>query len=393
MRVFVLLHQLKMSSVPGLLLVVIMGCALGLTGCREKAQSGAMPPLEVGVATAVERDVPIYGEWVGNLDGYVNAQIQPQVAGYLIRQNYREGQQVHKGDLLFEIDPRSFQAALDQAQGQLAQAKAQLELCRINVKRDEPLVAAHALAQSQLDTDRQQAAQFEGVVKSDEAAVRMAELNLGWTRVRSLIDGIAGKANVQVGNLVNTSTALTTVSQVNPIKAFFSISEQEYLMLTESAKKQGASDLLTSRRAVPLELILAGGESYPQKGAIVFVDRNVDNATGTITVAGSFANPANLLRPGQFARVRALTSVQKNAVLVPQRAVIDQQGKHLVVVVGKDNMASMRPVTVGPQTGSDWIITSGVSAGETVVTEGNGKIQSAMPVHPVADSATAAGGR
>jgi membrane fusion protein (multidrug efflux system) len=385
-----LLRSLSLAMAGALILLA----GFLLAGCKGKpAPQIAMPPMEVAVTMAAVRDVPIYGEWVGNLDGYVNAQIQPQVAGYLVRQNYREGQQVHKGDVLFEIDARPFEAARDQAQGQLAQAKAQLELARINVRRDEPLVAAHALAQSQLDTDRQQAAQFEGVVQSDQATVRTAELNLGWTKVRSLIDGIAGKAQVQVGNLVNTATALTTVSQVNPIKAFFSIGEQEYLALSESVKKAGASDLLNSKHAVPLELILSDGQSYPQKGTIVFVDRGVDNTTGTITVAGAFANPQNLLRPGQFARVRALTSIQKNAILVPQRAVLDQQGKHMVVVVNSNNMASIRPVTVGKQVDGDWIVTSGLNAGEVVVTEGNGKIQATMPVHPMADRPSAAEGR
>jgi membrane fusion protein (multidrug efflux system) len=362
-------------------------------GCKKKSTQTAMPPLEVGVATVEQRDVPIYGEWVGNLDGFVNAQIQPQVSGYLVRQDYHEGQAVHKGQVLFEIDPRPFQASLDQTQGQLAQARAQLELSRINVRRDAPLVAAHALAQSQLDTDTQLAAQNQGIVRTDEAAVRMAQLNLGWTKVRSLIDGIAGKANTQVGNLVNTSTLLTTVSQVNPIKAFFSISEQEYLDLSESAKRQGASDLLNGKKMIPLELILSNGQSYPFKGSIFFVDRNVDNTTGTITIAGAFPNSANLLRPGQFAKVRALTNTQQNALLVPQRAVLDQQGQHLVVVVGKNGIAQPRIVTVGKQVGTEWIILSGLKVGDTVVTEGNGKIQSPMPVHAVADNAVAAGGR
>jgi membrane fusion protein (multidrug efflux system) len=373
---------------------LLVGSLLWASGCKSKpVQSAARPPLEVGVASATQRDVPIYGEWVGNLDGYVNARIQPQVAGYLVRQNYREGQQVHRGDVLFEIDARSFQAALDQVQGQLAQAKAQLELSQINVRRDEPLVAAHALAQHQLDTDRQLTAQFQGVVQTDEAAVRTAELNLGWTKVRSLVDGIAGKASMQVGNLVNTATILTTVSQVNPVKAFFSISEQEYLDLSVSARKQGASDLLSGRKAIPLELILSNGQSYPFKGAIDFVDRGVDNATGTITIAGAFPNPSNLLRPGQFAKVRALTSVQKDAVLVPQRAVLDQQGQHFVIVVGENNMAQTHLVTVGRQVGTEWIITSGLAAGERVVTEGNDKVRGTMPVRPVADGRVAQGGR
>lgn len=373
-------------------LLLLAGSLLCATGCKSKsAQNAKMPPMEVGVMTATQSDVPIYGEWVGNLDGFVNAQIQPQVSGYLVRQDYHEGQVVHKGQVLFEIDPRPFQASLDQARGQLAQAKAQLELSRINVRRDAPLVTAHALAQSQLDTDTQMAAQYEGIVKTDEAAVRMAELNVGWTKVRSLIDGIAGKAAMQVGNLVNTTTALTTVSTVNPIKAFFSIGEQEYLDLSASIKSQGNGDLLKGK--IPLELQLANGESYPIHGSIVFVDRGVDNTSGTITIAGSFPNPSNVLRPGQFAKVRALTHIEKNAVLVPQRAVLEQQGKHQIVVVGKDNMAHLRSVTVGKQVGAQWIIASGLNAGETVVTEGNGKIQATMPVHPVPDSEAAAGGR
>jgi membrane fusion protein (multidrug efflux system) len=386
--------QLTDHKAFNVMLLAATGVLLLASGCkRGQASGGAMPPLEVGVVAVEQHDVPIYGEWVGNLDGFVNAQIQPQVSGYLVRQSYHEGQQVHKGEVLFEIDPRPFQAALDQAQGQLAQAKAQLELSRINVRRDGPLVAAHAMAQSQLDTDTQLAAQNEGIVKTDEAAVRMAELNLGWTKVRSLIDGIAGKATTQVGNLVNTSTALTTVSQVNPIKVFFSISEQEYLDLSESAKKRGASDLLSGKKVIPLELLLANGQVYPEKGTIVFVDRNVDNSTGTITIAGSFPNSSNLLRPGQFAKVRALTSTQQNAVLVPQRAVLDQQGKHLVVVVGKDGMARVRPIAVGKQVDENWIVTGGLQAGEKVVTEGNGKIQTTMPVHAVPESSTPGGGR
>lgn len=376
------------------LLIFAVGSFSLLTGCKGKqADQGVRPPLEVAVVSAQQRDVPIYGEWVGNLDGFVNAQIQPQVPGYLVRQNYHEGQQVRKGEVLFEIDPRPFQAALDQAQGQLAQAKAQLELSRINVRRDGPLVEAHAMAQSQLDTDTQLAAQNAGIVQTDEAAVRMAELNLGWTKVRSQIDGIAGKANVQVGNLVNTSTALTTVSQVNPIKAFFSISEQEYLALSESVKHQGASNLLKGNMSIPLELLLSNGQVYPAKGAIVFVDRGVDNSTGTITIAGSFPNPSNLLRPGQFAKVRALTSTQKDAILVPQRAVIDQQGKHLIAVVDKDNMAHVRLITVGQQVDGYWIVTSGLNAGEMVVSEGGEKIQGTIPVHPVPESKPTAGGR
>jgi len=393
MRFFAFSFHPRVYAVQRATSLFLAGGLLFVAGCKKSSVAGAPPPLEVGVATAEQRDVPIYGQWVGNLDGFVNAQIQPQVSGYLIRQDYHEGQQVHKGQVLFEIDERPFQAALDQAQGQLAQARAQLELSRINVRRDQPLVAAHALAQSQLDNDTQQAAQYAAVVQTDEASVRTAQLNLGWTKVRSLVDGVAGKAVMQVGNLVSTTTPLTTVSQVNPIKAYFAISEQEYLNLSDSAKRQGVTDLLRVGSKIPLELTLSNGQVYPQKGTIVFVDRGVDNTTGTIMVAGSFPNSSNLLRPGQYAKVRALTSVQKGAILVPQRAVMDQQGQHLVVVVGANNMAATRPVTVGSQVGSDWIITSGIRAGDRVVTEGSDKIRGPMPVRPTAEQATSQGGR
>jgi membrane fusion protein (multidrug efflux system) len=393
MRFFVFNFRPGMNAFLQTVSLFLVSGLLFAVGCKKPSQVGAPPPLEVAVATAEQRDVPIYGEWVGNLDGFVNAQIQPQVSGYLIRQDYHEGQQVHKGQVLFEIDERPFQATLDQAQGQLAQARAQLELSRINVRRDQPLVAAHALAQSQLDNDTQQAAQYAAVVQTDEASVRTAQLNLGWTKVRSLVDGVAGKAVMQVGNLVSTTTALTTVSQVNPIKAYFAISEQEYLNLSDSAKRQGVSDLLRVGSKIPLELTLSNGQVYPQKGTIVFVDRGVDNTTGTIMVAGSFPNAFGLLRPGQYAKVRALTSVQKDAILVPQRAVMDQQGQHLVVVVGPNNMAATRPVTVGSQVGSNWIITSGIRPGDRVVTEGNDKIRGPMPVRPTAEQATSQGGR
>ena len=393
MRFFAFSFHPRVYAVQRATSLFLAGSLLFAAGCKKSSVAGAPPPLEVGVATAEQRDVPIYGEWVGNLDGFVNAQIQPQVSGYLIRQDYHEGQQVHKGQVLFEIDERPFQATLDQSQGQLAQARAQLELSRINVRRDQPLVAAHALAQSQLDNDTQQAAQYAAVVQTDEASVRTAQLNLGWTKVRSLVDGVAGKAVMQVGNLVSTTTALTTVSQVNPIKAYFAISEQEYLNLSDSAKRQGVTDLLRVGSKIPLELTLSNGQVYPQKGTIVFVDRGVDNTTGTIMVAGSFPNASGLLRPGQYAKVRALTNVQKDAILVPQRAVTDQQGQHLVVVVGPNNMTEIRPVTVGSQVGSNWIITRGVRAGDRVVTEGNDKIRGPMPVRPTAEQATSQGGR
>jgi membrane fusion protein (multidrug efflux system) len=367
--------QLSAFSAASLLLL--------LTACAKKP-SGPIhaAPMQVSVATVEERDVPLYGDWVATLDGYVNAQIQPQVSGYLIKQDYREGAVVQSGQVLFEIDPRPFQATLDQAEGQLAQAQAQLRLADINVKRDTPLAKAHAIAQSQLDNDVQQQAAQAAAVRTADANVEQAQLNLGFTKVRSLVTGIAGRALTQVGNLVSQSTGLTTVSQVNPIKVYFPISEQEYLALSARVKAGGKGDLLRSGDAVPLQLTLGNGSIYPYKGQIVFVDRQVNPQTGTIQIAGSFPNPQNLLRPGQFGRIKAETEVRHDALLVPQRAVNELQGSYQVAVVGPNNTVHIQTVTLGPQIGPDWLITSGINPNERVVTEGLAKLRDGMPVSP-----------
>jgi membrane fusion protein (multidrug efflux system) len=345
--------------------------------------------MQVSVVTVEQRDVPLFGDWVATLDGYVNAQIQPQVSGYLIKQDYREGSVVQSGQVLFEIDPRPFQAALDQAEGQLAQAQAQLGLADINVKRDTPLAQAHAIAQSQLDNDVQQQANQRAAVRGAEANVEQAQLNLGFTKVRSLVTGIAGQAQTQVGNLVGPTAILTSVSQVNPIKVYFSISEQEYLALSSRVKAGGKADLLSSGNAVPLQLTLGNGNIYPYKGQIVFVDRQVNTQTGTIRIAGSFPNPQNLLRPGQFGRIKAETEVRHNALLVPQRAVNELQGSYQVAVVGPDNSVHIQNVALGPQLDSSWIITSGVKPNERVVTEGVSKLKDGMRVSPQLTTVTA----
>jgi RND family efflux transporter MFP subunit len=324
--------------------------------------------------------VPVYGEWIGSLDGYTNANITPQVTGYLIKQNYREGSYVHKGDVLFEIDPRPFQAVLDQAKGALAQANAQLDLANINYKRDEPMAKLHAIAQSQFDTDTQTKAQAGAAVVSAQANVESAELNLGFTKVLSLVDGIAGIAQTQIGNLVTQQTTLTSVSQVQPIKAYFSISEQEYLAMSDRIK--GSIDMLAATNPEPLQLTLANGNVYPQPGRIVFTDRQVDGQTGTIRIVGAFPNPGNILRPGQFAKVRALTGNNQNAVLVPQRAVSELQGSYEVAVVGSDNKVTIRKVTVGDRTGSLWIIRDGLKEGEQVISEGTQKVREGSTVKP-----------
>ena len=371
-----------------------------LPGCTgTSASSPPPPPPEVLVTPVAQKDVPIYGDWVATTDGYVNANIQPQVSGYLVEQKYREGSFVHKGDILFEIDPRPFQAVLDQARGQLAQARGQLAqaqaqfgLAEINVKRDTPLAAARAIAQSQLDNDVQARAQSDAQVKTAQAniqtyqaAVEQAELNLGFTHVRSLIDGIAGIATTQIGNLVGPSTILTAVSQLDPIKVYFSISEQEYLSLAGRIRRGGGVDFLRANSAVPLQLTLSSGTIYPHPGRIIFADRQVNSQTGTIRIVGEFPNPGNVLRPGQFGRIRAETMLKKGALLVPQRAVTELQGRYQVAVVGPDNRVILRSVQVGDRVGPMWIIDSGLQKGDRVVSEGTAKVADGTLVTPKPD--------
>jgi membrane fusion protein, multidrug efflux system len=337
--------------------------------------------MKVSVVEVKQTNVPVTGEWVGTLDGYVNAQIQPQASGYLIRQNYREGSQVEKDQVLFEIDPRPFEAALHQAQGQLGQAQAQLALAHINVNRDTPLVEAHAIARSQLDNEIQQMAQAEASVKSAEATVATANLNLGFTKVRSLITGVAGQATTQVGNLVSAQSVLTSVSQLDPIKVYFSISDSEYLSLVKQAGA-GGSDLLRGASKIPLSLTLSNGEVYPHKGHVVFVDRQLNSQTGAIRIAASFPNPGNMLRPGQFGRVKAETEVLHNAVVVPQLAITNFQGLEQVYTVGANNTVHVNNVTLGPQYGSSQVIQSGLPSGSLVIVDNLQKLGEGAPVDP-----------
>ena len=380
----------------GLILAALGAVVLTGPSCGSpKPQAAASgPPLSVGVVKAIQMDVPIHAEWVATLEGYVNAQIQPQVSGYLISQNYEEGSYVHKGDVLFEIDPRPFQAGLDQAKGQLAQARAQLYLADVNVKRDTPLVKERAIAQSQLDTETAAQMQAQAAIQAAEAAVEQAQLNLGFTSVRSLVDGIAGIATTQMGNLVGPATVLTTVSQLDPIKVYFPISEQEYLQFTSRLlKKTSASDLLRASDSKALDLILSDGSTYPRKGQVIFTDRQVDPQTGTIRVVGAFPNPGNILRPGQFGRVRALLGVRQGAVLVPQRCVTELQGTYEVAVVSAQNSISVRKVKVGERVGSLWVIAEGLAPGEVVVSDGTSKVRDGMPVKPTVETPQREGNR
>lgn len=375
----------RFGVIAGVLLLAV-GVVGGLSGCRGKAEAnspaGGFVP-SVDVASVQQRDVPLTSEWIASLDGYVNAQIQPHVSGYLVRQEYKEGSFVHKGEVLFEIDPRPFQAVLDQSKGQLAQAEAQINQAQAqlakatqDVARDTPLAEAKAIAQSQLDDDLQAKAGASAAVTAAQAAttaakaaVEQAQLNLSFTKITSLIDGVAGIAQAQIGDLVGTSTVLTSVSQVQPIKVYFSMSEQDYLHAQEGPDGKVRGDVLPLAN-VPLTLILADGSVYPHTGKVLWTDRQIDPSTGTIRVAAAFANNNNVLRPGQYGRVRAVTQVRHNALVVPQAAVTELQGTYSVAVVGPDNKVAVQQVQVGPQVGANWIITQGLSANEKVMVGG-----------------------
>ena len=415
--------------------VILCATALALSvssGCSTGTSAPAPAPPTVEVVEVRQQDVPIYGEWIGTLDGLVNADIKAQVSGYLLKQGYVEGSFVRAGQLLFEIDPRPFEAALDQAQGQLAQAsgqsaqakaqlaqtEAQLTAAEANQRKaqlDEdryvPLAKQEAITQQDLDnavqnnlaakaqvqaaragveTARAQIQAAEAAVQSAKAAVATAKLNLGFTRLTSPIDGIAGLAQQQVGALVSpASGAVTTVSTLDPVKVYFTVSEQEYLDFNRRFPTQASRDAETGR--LPLELILADGTVYAHKGKFSFADRQVNQATGAIRIAGLFPNPGNILRPGQYGRVRASTRTKAGALLIPQRAVTELQGTYQVAVVDGSNKIAIRTVKIADRVGSQWIIDEGLKAGEKVVAEGVQKVGPGMPVNPQPYTAAAKG--
>lgn len=346
-----------------------------------------MPPPEVLVVDVVQKDVPIYSEWIGNTVGYVNAEIRARVQGYLLSRSYTEGALVHSGELLFTIDPRPYQAALDTAKGQLEIAQAQLTKTAQDVTRYTPLAKEEAISQEELDNAVQANRAARAQVAAQRANVEQAKLNLGWTRITSPIDGIAGLAQAQIGDLIQPSTLMTTVSQLDPIQVNFPISEQEYLKFASRIEQVSKGGQLKNER--PLELILADGSVYPHPGKAALANRQVDERTGTITIVSYFANPGNVLRPGQFAKVRAVTDLAKGALLVPQRAVLEQQGQYLIAVVGADDKVDIRPVKVGEKVGADWIVTEGLKPGERVVAEGLQKLRAGITVNPKPFTASA----
>ena len=450
-RLKLILSRPKLLIPTAIVAVLIIVGMVSIASRSGKPVQAAPRPLDVEVVKVKQEDVPVYSDWIGTTEGIVNAELKAQVSGYLLRQDYQEGSFVKKGQLLFEIDPRPFQAALDQASGQVAQFEGQLEQAnsqvaqaeaqaaqansqvlqsqaqlaqaqanqvktQLDVNKYAPLaeqkavtqqeydnaIQANVVAQAQIEaakagveTARAQlraaSAQIgtakaaiktvQGQIENARAAVRTAQLNLGFTHIISPIDGIAGIAQAQVGNLVSKDTpALTSISTVDPIKVYFTLSEQEYLNFTKR-------NLIEARRGasvaqIELELILSDGSPYPQKGSFYFADRQVDPKTGAIRMAGLFPNPGNVLRPGQYGRVRAVTSTKTDALLIPQRAVTQLQGGYQVAVVGSDNKIEIRAIKVGERSGEMWIVEEGLKAGETVVVEGLQRVKAGAVVNP-----------
>jgi len=350
--------------------------ALLLTGCEKKEEKPKAVPPEVLVADVMQQNVPVENVWVAQLNGPVNADITPKVQGYLLRQDYQNGYFVKKGQLLFELDPRQYQAGVENAKADVAAAQAQHDKFTADVQRDTPLAAQNAIPQKQLDTDLANQAAMKAEVEAKKAVLANAELNLAWTKVYSPIDGIAGVSNSQVGDLVGTTTKMVTVSQVNPIWAYFNPPEALFLSFAPQVTgiitgKVSASTL----KSTPVEFIQANDQTYPAKGYIIYVNRQVGTQTGTIQMAAEFPNPDAVLRPGGFGRVRIATGVNKDALLVPQAAVIEIQGQYQIIVVTPDNKAMFRPIKVGERVGANWIVSEGLKPGERVVAEGIQKVQ------------------
>ncbi len=362
----------------GILLIMVFGAALlFLSGCKKGQGRETSSPPTVEVVEVIKKDVPVYSEWIASTDGFVNATIHAQIQGYLTKQNYKEGDLVRKGQTLFEIDPRPFEAVLEQANGQLAQEQARWDTAKATLERIKPLAEQRAMSLKDLDdaTGAEQAAR--AAVIAAKAVVNKAQVDLSFTKITSPIDGIAGIAKAQIGNLVGPGSIeeLTTVSTVDPIKVYVPLSEQEYLRDLQNGKGH-------TQRKMLLDLVLADGSVHRHKGVFAFADRQVDVRTGTIKVAALFPNPGNILRPGQFARVRAQTMTKKGALLIPQRAVTELQGSYQVAVVGADNKVDIRPVKVAERVDNLWVIDEGLRPGERVIAEGIQKIKQGMEVNP-----------
>jgi RND family efflux transporter MFP subunit len=388
----------------GVVALIVIGLIVGAIRPHRHAQAAPANVPDVEVVRVQEQDVPIVHEWIGTLDGLVNADVRAQVPGYLLKQGYQEGSFVKKGQLLFQIDPRPFQAALDQAEGQLAQARAQLSNAEavqgrteLDVKRYTPLAKEQAAPQQDLDNAVQNnlaaiasVETAKAQIKTAQAAVETAKINLNFTRLVAPIDGIAGQAQLQVGALVGpASGAVTSVSTVDPIKVYFTVGEPQYLAFRKRFPTEASTR--ADQKTLRIELVLADGSRYSHLGSFDFADRQVNESTGTIRIAALFPNPNNILRPGGYAKVRVFIDVQHDALLVPERAVSELQGSYQVAVVDSDNKIVIRPVTVGVQTDNRWVISGGLKPGDLVVVEGTQKIRPGMHVYPKPFTANATG--
>jgi membrane fusion protein (multidrug efflux system) len=361
--------EFRLPKLVGVLMIALTICA----GCSSKAEKPAPPPPGVTVAAVIQRDVPIRQEWVGTMAGNVDADIRPKVEGFLLSRLYMEGSYVEKGQPMFQLDKRQAEAAVEQATGNLERARAALAQAQIDVKRYTPLVAQRAVSQAELDKALSMQRAASASVDADQAVLNNAKLNLGWTTVTSPISGVAGVAKVGIGDLMTPTTVMTTVSSVNPIYVDVSVAEQDYLRFKRERQPEGSKNL---------ELILGDGTVYPHRGRVLFLNREVDSRTGTIQARGEFPNPGNLLRPGQYGRVRAITEVRKGAFLIPQAAISELQGVYQVGVVAPDNKVTIKTVKLGPQFGDMWVVESGLQAGENVVVDGLQRIKSGMTVSP-----------
>jgi membrane fusion protein (multidrug efflux system) len=363
---------------PGLIALAIG--VLIFPACEREEATKALPPPDVLVTDAATRDVPVYREWIGTLDGSENAEIRARVTGYLLRRDYQEGALVKKGDLLFEIDPRPFEAALAEAKSQLQQARAMQLAAQAEAQRSKELFDKKVISEQEHVNKTQLNESSVAKVSALEASVEDAQLNLNFCKITSPVDGIAGIAQAQVGDLVGTanSIVLTTVSTLDPVKILFPVSEVDYLSASQRVQETMSKPL--DQRPETIELILADGSTSPQKARLLSVDRQVQASTGTILVTALLPNPGSVLRPGFFARARIVAQVLKDAVVVPQRAVSEIQGSYQLAIVGPDGKAEIRPVQVGPRVGTDWVITAGLKAGEKVIVEGIQKVKSGMPV-------------
>lgn len=359
---------------PSQLLCVSLLVLATLSGCSSKEEKPAPPPPGVTIAPVVQKEVPIHQEWVGTMVGNADADIRPKVEGFLLTRLYTEGSFVEKGQPMFQLDKRQAAAAVDQAAGNLERARAALAQAQIDVRRYTPLVAQRAVSQAELDKAQSSERAAAAAVDADQAVLDNAKLNLAWTTVTSPISGIAGVAKAAIGDLMTPTTVMTTISNVNPIYVDVSIAEQDYLRFRREKPANTANQ--------NLELILGDGTVYPRRGRVLFLNREVDSRTGTIQARGEFSNPGNVFRPGQYARIRAVTEVRKDALLIPQQAVSELQGVYQVGVVGSDNKVAIKTVKLGPLFNDMWVVESGLQVGDKVIVDGLQRVRTGVTVAP-----------